>query len=124
MIHSTFDRPASDHISLAELAIERAKRLVELGRDVVVILDSITRLGRAYNLVAPSSSRIPAGGVATIDPCLRGVAGLPERSGQPGRGLRPQRVDPFVQRRDMVLLTVDLTDGQLNSPRVIGQSAA
>jgi transcription termination factor Rho len=65
VIHSTFDRPASDHIALAELAIERAKRLVELGRDVVVILDSITRLGRAYNLAAPSSSRILAGGVAT-----------------------------------------------------------
>jgi len=65
VIHSTFDRPASEHIALAELAIERAKRLVEAGRDVVVILDSITRLGRAYNLVAPSSSRILAGGVAT-----------------------------------------------------------
>jgi transcription termination factor Rho len=65
VIHSTFDRPASDHIALAELAIERAKRLVELGRDVVVILDSITRLGRAYNLVAPANSRILAGGVAT-----------------------------------------------------------
>jgi transcription termination factor Rho len=65
VIHSTFDRPASEHIALAELAIERAKRLVELGGDVVVILDSITRLGRAYNLAAPSSSRILAGGVAT-----------------------------------------------------------
>ena len=65
VIHSTFDRPASDHIALAELAIERAKRLVELGHDVVVILDSITRLGRAYNIAAPSSSRILAGGVAT-----------------------------------------------------------
>jgi transcription termination factor Rho len=65
VISSTFDRPASDHIALAELAIERAKRLVELGEDVVVILDSITRLGRAYNIAAPSSSRILAGGVAT-----------------------------------------------------------
>ena len=65
VIHSTFDRPAGDHVALAELAVERAKRLVELGRDVVVILDSITRLGRAYNLMAPSSSRILAGGVAT-----------------------------------------------------------
>jgi transcription termination factor Rho len=65
VIDSTFDRPASDHIALAELAIERAKRLVELGHDVVVILDSITRLGRAYNIAAPSSSRILAGGVAT-----------------------------------------------------------
>jgi len=65
VISSTFDRPASDHIALAELAIERAKRLVELGQDVVVILDSITRLGRAYNIAAPSSSRILAGGVAT-----------------------------------------------------------
>jgi transcription termination factor Rho len=65
VISSTFDRPASDHIAVAELAIERAKRLVELGHDVVVILDSITRLGRAYNIVAPSNSRILAGGVAT-----------------------------------------------------------
>jgi transcription termination factor Rho len=65
VVHSTFDRPASEHTALAELAIERAKRLVELGRDVVVVLDSITRLGRAYNLIAPSSSRILAGGVAT-----------------------------------------------------------
>jgi transcription termination factor Rho len=65
VLHSTFDRPAEDHTALAELAIERAKRLVEQGRDVVVLLDSITRLGRAYNLVAPSSSRILAGGVAT-----------------------------------------------------------
>src|SRR5262249_56759996 len=56
---------AQDHIMVAELAIERAKRLVELGRDVVVLLDSITRLGRAYNLAAPASSRILAGGVAT-----------------------------------------------------------
>ena len=65
VIHSTFDRPARDHTALAELAIERAKRLVEQGHDVVVLLDSITRLGRAYNLAAPSSSRILAGGVAT-----------------------------------------------------------
>jgi len=65
VIFSTFDQPAADHIMVAELAIERAKRLVELGRDVVVLLDSITRLGRAYNLAAPSSSRILAGGVAT-----------------------------------------------------------
>ena len=65
VIYSTFDQPASDHVMVAELAIERAKRLVELGQDVVVLLDSITRLGRAYNIVAPSSSRILAGGVAT-----------------------------------------------------------
>ncbi len=64
VIYSTFDRSAQDHIMVAELAIERAKRLVELGRDVVVLLDSITRLARAYNLAAPSSSRILAGGVA------------------------------------------------------------
>ncbi len=65
VIFSTFDQSASDHIMVAELAIERAKRLVELGQDVVVLLDSITRLGRAYNLAAPASSRILAGGVAT-----------------------------------------------------------
>ena len=58
VIHSTFDRPAEDHTTVAELAIERAKRLVELGHDVVVLLDSITRLGRAYNLAAPASGRI------------------------------------------------------------------
>jgi transcription termination factor Rho len=65
VVYSTFDQSAADHIAVAELAIERAKRLVELGRDVVVLLDSITRLGRAYNLAAPASSRILAGGVAT-----------------------------------------------------------
>jgi transcription termination factor Rho len=63
VIHSTFDRPAEDHTMVAELAIERAKRLVELGHDVVVLLDSITRLGRAYNLAAPASGRILSGGV-------------------------------------------------------------
>jgi len=63
VISSTFDQPAHDHIAVAELAIERAKRLVELGHDVVVLLDSITRLGRAYNLAAPTSSRILSGGV-------------------------------------------------------------
>jgi transcription termination factor Rho len=65
VIFSTFDQSATDHVMVAELAIERAKRLVELGQDVVVLLDSITRLSRAYNLAAPASSRILAGGVAT-----------------------------------------------------------
>ncbi|HEY8455095.1 MAG TPA: transcription termination factor Rho [Actinopolymorphaceae bacterium] len=63
VIASTFDRPADDHTTVAELAIERAKRLVELGHDVVVLLDGITRLGRAYNLAAPASGRILSGGV-------------------------------------------------------------
>ncbi|NEM90471.1 transcription termination factor Rho [Galbitalea soli] len=63
VIASTFDRPAEDHTTVAELAIERAKRLVELGHDVVVLLDSITRLGRAYNITAPASGRILSGGV-------------------------------------------------------------
>ena len=63
VIASTFDRPAEDHTMVAELAIERAKRLVELGHDVVVLLDSITRLGRAYNIAAPASGRILSGGV-------------------------------------------------------------
>ncbi len=63
VIASTFDRPADDHTTVAELAIERAKRLVELGMDVVVLLDSITRLGRAYNIAAPASGRILSGGV-------------------------------------------------------------
>lgn len=63
VVASTFDRPAEDHTTVAELAIERAKRLVELGHDVVVLLDSITRLGRAYNLAAPASGRVLSGGV-------------------------------------------------------------
>jgi transcription termination factor Rho len=63
VISSTFDRHASDHTMVAELAIERAKRLVELGQDVVVLLDGITRLSRAYNLAAPASGRILSGGV-------------------------------------------------------------
>lgn len=63
VIASTFDRPASDHTVVAELAIERAKRLVEMGQDVVVLLDSLTRLSRAYNLAAPASGRILSGGV-------------------------------------------------------------
>ena len=64
VIYSTFDQAPDDHIRVAELAIERAKRLVELGGDVIVLLDSLTRLGRAYNLAAPPSSRTLAGGVA------------------------------------------------------------
>lgn len=63
VIASTFDRPASDHTAVAELAVERAKRLVEMGQDVVVLLDSITRLGRAYNLSGVASGRILSGGV-------------------------------------------------------------
>jgi transcription termination factor Rho len=63
VIASTFDRPPSDHTSVAELAIERAKRLVEQDKDVVVLLDSITRLGRAYNNASPASGRILSGGV-------------------------------------------------------------
>ncbi|MGH8860275.1 MAG: transcription termination factor Rho [Jatrophihabitantaceae bacterium] len=63
VIASTFDRRPQDHITVAELSIERAKRLVEMGHDVVVLLDSITRLGRAYNLGAPASGRILSGGV-------------------------------------------------------------
>jgi transcription termination factor Rho len=63
VIASTFDRPPGDHTTVAELSIERAKRLVEMGHDVVVLLDSITRLGRAYNLAAPASGRILSGGV-------------------------------------------------------------
>jgi transcription termination factor Rho len=63
VIASTFDRPATDHTTVAELAIERAKRLVELGQDVVVLLDSMTRLARAYNIASPTSGRILSGGV-------------------------------------------------------------
>jgi transcription termination factor Rho len=64
VVFSTFDQSAEDHVRAAELAIERAKRLAELGGDVVVLLDSLTRLGRAYNLAAPASSRTLSGGVA------------------------------------------------------------
>ncbi|MFT4122828.1 MAG: transcription termination factor Rho [Microbacteriaceae bacterium] len=73
VIASTFDRPAEDHTTVAELAIERAKRLVELGHDVVVLLDSITRLGRAYNVTVPASGRVLAGGVdpAALYPAKR-----------------------------------------------------
>jgi transcription termination factor Rho len=63
VIASTIDRPPSDHTTISELTIERAKRLVEMGHDVVVLLDSLTRLGRAYNLAAPASGRILSGGV-------------------------------------------------------------
>ncbi len=63
VIASTFDRPADEHTAVAELCIERAKRLVEMGRDVVIILDGITRLARAYNLAAPATGRIMSGGV-------------------------------------------------------------
>jgi len=63
VIASPFDRPPSDHIAIAELAVERAKRLVEMGHDVVLLLDSITRLGRAYNLAAPANGRVMSGGI-------------------------------------------------------------
>ena len=63
VIASTFDRPSEEHTHVAELAIERAKRLVEMGKDVVIILDGITRLARAYNLAAPASGRIMSGGI-------------------------------------------------------------
>ncbi|MDE3204765.1 MAG: transcription termination factor Rho [Acidobacteriota bacterium] len=65
VIASTFDRPAEEHIQVAELTIERAKRMVELGKDVVIILDGITRLARAYNLGAPATGRIMSGGIDT-----------------------------------------------------------
>ncbi len=65
VVASTFDRPAEEHTQVAELAIERAKRLVEDGRDVVVVLDGITRLSRAYNLAAPSTGRVMSGGIDT-----------------------------------------------------------
>ena len=63
VIFSTFDRPAEEHTQVADLAIERARRLVEMGGDVVILLDSITRLARAYNLATPASGRILSGGV-------------------------------------------------------------
>jgi transcription termination factor Rho len=63
VVASTFDRPADEHTAVSELAIERAKRLVEMGKDVVIILDGITRLARAYNLAAPATGRIMSGGV-------------------------------------------------------------
>jgi transcription termination factor Rho len=63
VIYSTFDRPAEEHTQVSELAIERAKRMVEMGTDVVILLDSITRLARAHNLATPASGRILSGGV-------------------------------------------------------------
>jgi transcription termination factor Rho len=63
VVYSTFDRPPADHLTVAELSIEHAKRRVELGQDVVVLLDSLTRLGRAYNNAAPASGRILSGGI-------------------------------------------------------------
>ncbi|MDD5806777.1 MAG: transcription termination factor Rho [Eggerthellales bacterium] len=63
VIASTFDMPTEDHITVSELVIERAKRLVEMGKDVVILLDSLTRLARAYNLAQPASGRILSGGV-------------------------------------------------------------
>jgi transcription termination factor Rho len=65
VIASTFDRPSDEHTQLAEIAIERAKRLVEVGKDVVIVLDGITRLARAYNLAAPATGRIMSGGIDT-----------------------------------------------------------
>ena len=65
VVASTFDRPAEEHTQVAELTIERAKRLVETGEDVVIILDGITRLARAYNLAAPPSGRTLSGGLDT-----------------------------------------------------------
>jgi transcription termination factor Rho len=65
VIASTFDRPADEHTQVSELAIERAKRLVEAGRDVVIVLDGITRLARAYNLAQPATGRIMSGGIDT-----------------------------------------------------------
>ena len=66
VVSSTFDEPASRHVQVAEMVIEKAKRLVEHGRDVVILLDSITRLGRAYNTVVPSSGKVLTGGVDAI----------------------------------------------------------
>src|SRR5207302_1897144 len=63
VIASTFDRPSDEHTQVAELTLERARRLVEMGRDVVIVLDGITRLARAYNLAAPASGRIMSGGI-------------------------------------------------------------
>ena len=73
VIASTFDRPAEDHVTIAELAVERAKRLVELGHDVVVLIDSLTSLARAYNLAAPAATRVPAGSLdaAAVFPVKR-----------------------------------------------------
>ena len=71
VIYSTFDRPAEEHIQVSELAIERAKRLVEMGTDVVILLDSITRLARAHNLATPASGRILSGGVDSTRPSTR-----------------------------------------------------
>src|SRR5205823_14955944 len=69
VVASTFDRPSDEHTQVAELTIDRAKRLVEVGRDVVIVLDGITRLARAYNLAAPATGRIMSGGVDSSALC-------------------------------------------------------
>ena len=71
VISSTFDEPAARHVHVAEMVIERAKRLVELGKDVVILLDSITRLARAYNNVVPSSGKVLTGGVPILGPSVK-----------------------------------------------------
>jgi transcription termination factor Rho len=98
VISSTFDRPAEDHTTVAELAIERAKRLVELGHDVVVLLDSITRLGRAYNIAAPASGRILSGGVdsAALYP--------PRNSSVLHEILKMAARSPFLQLHSLILV--------------------
>jgi transcription termination factor Rho len=78
VVSSTFDEPASRHVQVAEMVIEKAKRLVEHGRDVVILLDSITRLGRAYNTVVPSSGKVLTGGVDANAHCSgRSVSSVP-----------------------------------------------
>ena len=95
VIASTFDRPADEHTQVAELAIERAKRLVEMGKDVVIVLDGITRLARAYNLAAPATGRIMSGGVdsGALYPPKKFFGGGAQRGGgrladHPGLGAR------------------------------------
>ena len=104
VIASTFDRPPADHTTVAELAIERAKRLVELGHDVVVLLDGLTRLGRAYNVAGPTTGRILAGGVDAAA-LYRDQAVLRRRPQHRGRRLadhprhraRRQRLRPWTR---------------------------
>ena len=100
VIASTFDRPPADHTTVAELAIERAKRLVELGHDVVVLLDGLTRLGRAYNLAGPAAGRTLSGGVdaAALYPTKRLLRCGAQRRGRrladhPGHRARRERLD-------------------------------
>ena len=128
VISSTFDRPASDHTTVAELAIERAKRLVELGHDVVVLLDGITRLGRAYNLAAPAERPDPVrwrrlGGALPAEALLRRRPQHRERRLAHHPRHRPDRERLEDGRGDLRGVQGHRQHGDPPAPRLRGQAA-